>query len=178
MGHLITRLLNSLSDLKAKILMLGLDNAGKTTILYQMKLNEVVASVPTVGFNVEEVNYKGLHFSVWDIGGQTKLRDLWHHYYSGSDAVIYVLDSSDEERLQLAKETLENVIDHPDMVNCPVLIFANKMDMASLRPVQLVEKMGLHKSKRAWHLQPCCGLNGDGIIEGFEWLRKELKNRK
>lgn len=103
MGQIINRLLNSLSDLKAKILMLGLDNAGKTTILYQMKLNEAVASVPTVGFNVEEVNYKGLHFNVWDIGGQTKLRSLWHHYYSGSDAVIYVLDSSDEERIELAK---------------------------------------------------------------------------
>ena len=106
MGQYILRILNSFSDMKAKILMLGLDGAGKTTILYQMKLNEAVSSVPTVGFNVEEVNYKGLQFTVWDIGGQTKLRDLWHHYYQGSDAVIYVLDSADEERIQLAKETL------------------------------------------------------------------------
>jgi ADP-ribosylation factor protein 1 len=60
-----------------------------------MKLNELVCSVPTVGFNVEEINYKGLSFNVWDIAGQTKLRDLWHHYYNGSDAVIYVLDSAD-----------------------------------------------------------------------------------
>jgi len=106
MGQYIFRILNSFSDMKAKILMLGLDNAGKTTILYQMKLNEAVSSVPTVGFNVEEINYKGLQFTVWDIGGQSKLRDLWHHYYQGSDAVIYVLDSADEERIQLAKETL------------------------------------------------------------------------
>ena len=106
MGQYILRILNSFSDMKAKILMLGLDGAGKTTILYQMKLNEAVSSVPTVGFNVEEINYKGLQFTVWDIGGQTKLRDLWHHYYQGSDAVIYVLDSADEERIQLAKETL------------------------------------------------------------------------
>ena len=178
MGAIINKLLNSLSDMKAKILMLGLDNAGKTTILYQMKLNEAVASVPTVGFNVEEVNYKGLQFNVWDIGGQTKLRSLWHHYYSGSDAVIYVLDSSDEERIQLARDTLEEVINNPDMLHCPLLLFANKMDMTSLRPAALVEKMGLHHTKRPWHLQPCCGLNGDGIIEGFEWLRKELKNKK
>lgn len=106
MGQYIFRILNSFSDMKAKILMLGLDGAGKTTILYQMKLNEAVSSVPTVGFNVEEINYKGLQFTVWDIGGQSKLRDLWHHYYQGSDAVIYVLDSADEERIQLAKETL------------------------------------------------------------------------
>ena len=74
MGQLIAKLLNSFSDMKCKILMLGLDAAGKTTILYQMKLNEAISSVPTVGFNVEEVNYKGLHFTVWDIGGQTRLR--------------------------------------------------------------------------------------------------------
>ena len=94
-----------------------------------------------MGFNVEEVQYRGLHFNIWDIGGQTKLRDLWHHYYSGSDAVIYVLDSSDEARIDLARETLENVISHPDMANCPVLVLANKMDVATLRPVQIVEKM-------------------------------------
>jgi len=95
MGHLLAKIINSFADMKSKILMLGLDNAGKTTILYQMKFNEVAASVPTVGFNVEEINYRGLNFTVWDIGGQTRLRDLWHHYYDGSDAIIYVLDASD-----------------------------------------------------------------------------------
>lgn len=167
MGQYIFKILNSFSDMKAKILMLGLDGAGKTTILYQMKLNETVSSVPTVGFNVEEVNYRGLNFTVWDIGGQTRLRELWHHYYNGSNAIIYVLDSADIERIALAKETLESVISHPDMLQCPVLIFANKMDLTTLRPVEIVEKMGLHKYKRAWHMQPCCGINGDGIIEGF-----------
>ena len=96
MGQLIFRILNSFSDMKAKILMLGLDAAGKTTILYQMKLNENVASVPTIGFNVEEVNYKGLQFTVWDIGAQGKIIDLWHHYFEGTDALIYVVDSADE----------------------------------------------------------------------------------
>ena len=81
--------------MKAKIVMIGLDNAGKTTILYKMKLNEVVHSVPTIGFNVENIKYKNLEFSVWDIGGQTRLVNLWHHYYENTDAVIYVLDSSD-----------------------------------------------------------------------------------
>jgi ADP-ribosylation factor protein 6 len=99
MGQLIFRILNSFSDMKAKILMLGLDAAGKTTILYQMKLNENVASVPTIGFNVEEVNYKGLQFTVWDIGAQGKIIGLWHHYFEGTDALIYVVDSADEERL-------------------------------------------------------------------------------
>ena len=131
--------------------------------------------MPTVGFNVEEINYKGLSFTVWDIGGQTRLRELWHHYYRDSNAVIYVLDASDEERFQLAKETLENTLSSPDMEKVPVLVFANKMNMSRKRPIELVEAMGLHKSRRTWHLQPCCGLNGEGIVEGFEWLRKEVK---
>ena len=115
---------------------------------------------------------------MWDIGGQTKLINLWHHYFSGSDAVIYVLDSSDTDRLALAKETLSNVINADGMTHCPVLVFANKMDISTLRPNEIVEKLGLHKEKRAWHLQPCCGLNGEGIIEGFEWLKNEVKKSK
>lgn len=77
------------------------------------------------------------------------------------------MDAADNDRIELAKETLEEVINHPDMTQCPVLVFANKMDIATLRPIQIVEKMGLHKFKRQWHMQPCCGLNGEGIIEGF-----------
>lgn len=98
MGPYIAKLLNSFSDIKAKILMLGLDGAGKTTVLYQMKLHENIHSVPTIGFNVEQVDYKGLKFTIWDIGGQSKLIELWHHYYSNSDAIIYVLDTSDSDR--------------------------------------------------------------------------------
>lgn len=112
MGSILSNFISSFGNMRAKILMLGLDGAGKTTILYQFKLNEAVNSVPTIGFNVEEVNYKNLKFTIWDIGGQTKLRNMWHYYYEGGDAVIYVLDSSDTERLQLAKETLDAVINH------------------------------------------------------------------
>lgn len=110
MGQLLTNILNSFSSMKARILMLGLDGAGKTTILYKMKINETLSTVPTIGFNVEEVKYKNLEFMIWDIGGQTKLRGLWHHYYDGANALIYVLDSSDNSRLQLAKDTLEGVL--------------------------------------------------------------------
>ena len=75
--------------------MIGLDAAGKTTLLYKLKLNETINCVPTIGFNVEEVQYKNLKFNIWDIGGQTRLMNMWHYYFDGSDAVIYVLDSAD-----------------------------------------------------------------------------------
>jgi small GTP-binding protein len=116
MGNLITRLLDSFSSKDPKrILMLGLDAAGKTTILYKLKLGETVASVPTIGFNVETVEYKNLKWTIWDIGGQKKIRDLWKHYLINNDAIIYVLDSSDEDRIQEARQTLDWLIQSEEL---------------------------------------------------------------
>ena len=78
----------------ARIVLVGLDNAGKTTILYKLKLGEVVTTIPTIGFNVESVVYKNISMTVWDVGGQTKIRPLWQHYYENTDAVIYAVDSA------------------------------------------------------------------------------------
>merc|ERR1719414_1911262 len=86
-----------------RILMVGLDAAGKTTILYKLKLGEVVTTIPTVGFNVETVEYKNLSFTVWDIGGQDKIRKLWRHYYLGSAGVIFIVDSNDRDRNEDAR---------------------------------------------------------------------------
>jgi ADP-ribosylation factor protein 1 len=126
MGNLITRLLDSFSSKDPKrILMLGLDAAGKTTILYKLKLGETVASVPTIGFNVETVEYKNLKWTIWDIGGQKKIRDLWKHYLINNDAIIYVLDSSDEDRIQEARQTLDWLIQSEELKDAPILVFAN-----------------------------------------------------
>merc|ERR1712099_228399 len=87
-----------------RILMVGLDAAGKTTVLYRLKLNEVVTTIPTIGFNVETVEYKNLRFTVWDVGGQDKIRPLWRHYYQGTNGLIYVVDSNDRDRVENARE--------------------------------------------------------------------------
>merc|ERR1712159_783111 len=78
-----------------RILMVGLDAAGKTTILYKLKLGEVGTTIPTIGFNVEAVTYKNITFTVWDVGGQDKIRPLWRHYYEDAHGVIFVVDSND-----------------------------------------------------------------------------------
>merc|ERR1712113_47862 len=82
-----------------RILMVGLDNAGKTTVLYKLKLGEVIHTIPTIGFNVEQVQYKNINFTVWDVGGQDKIRPLWRHYYKNTQAVIFVVDSGDRDRI-------------------------------------------------------------------------------
>lgn len=97
MGLMLSGLLQKVSSMKSlmmgtkevRILMVGLDSAGKTTILYKLKLNEdEINTVPTVGFNVETVNYKKLSFTVWDVGGQDKIRNLWRHYFQNTDGML------------------------------------------------------------------------------------------
>jgi len=101
MGNLFKKLFSSQKMLKnqSKILMLGLDAAGKTTILYALKLGKINNTIPTIGFNVEELHYEKVSFMVWDVGGQEKLRNLWAHYYEGTNGLIFVVDSSDQERI-------------------------------------------------------------------------------
>merc|ERR1712053_21971 len=82
-----------------RILMVGLDAAGKTTILYKLKLGEIVTTIPTIGFNVETVEYRNISFTVWDVGGQDKIRPLWRHYYQNTQGIIFVVDSNDRDRI-------------------------------------------------------------------------------
>merc|ERR1712194_61240 len=98
-----------------RILMVGLDAAGKTTILYKLKLGEVVTTIPTIGFNVETVEYKNLSFTVWDVVGQDKIRPLWRHYYQGTNGLIYVVDSNDRDRVEDAREELTKMLNEDEM---------------------------------------------------------------
>lgn len=96
MGNIIKNLFTKkIPKKQCKVVMLGLDGAGKTTILYSLKLGDVINTIPTIGFNVEELNFKTIKFMVWDVGGQEKLRNLWTHYFDKARALIYVIDSSD-----------------------------------------------------------------------------------
>ena len=107
MGLTFSKLFDRLWGKKEmRILMVGLDAAGKTTILYKLKLGEIVTTIPTIGFNVESVTYKNLNFNVWDLGGQTSIRPYWRCYYSNTAAVVFVVDSTDIERLGTAAEEL------------------------------------------------------------------------
>ena len=104
---LVSKLLTTLLGSKeVRVLILGLDNAGKTTILYKLQMGEVVTTVPTIGFNVETVQYKNLRFQVWDLGGQTSIRPYWRCYYQNTSAIIYVVDSSDSDRMGISKQEL------------------------------------------------------------------------
>merc|ERR1711990_782280 len=102
------------------------DAAGKTTILYKLKLGEVVTTIPTIGFNVETVEYKNLSFTVWDVGGQDRIRKLWRHYYQGTEGLIFVVDSNDRDRIEDAREELTKLLPEDAMRDAVVLVLANK----------------------------------------------------
>ena len=163
------------SHKNVRIVMLGLDGAGKTSILYKLKLNEIITTIPTVGFNVEAIQYKNITMTIWDVGGQDKLRKLWSYYYEATCALIFVVDSSDTERLIEAREEMWSVLNDSEMDGKPILIFANKQDMTNaVTDVYITEKFGMLNCKsHSWKVQPCCATNGEGLYEGLEWLSKE-----
>jgi len=182
MGSLLARIeraMDSLSRRERRILLLGLDAAGKTTVLYKLQLGEAVLTIPTVGFNVETVRYKRMDMSVWDVGGQTKLRPLWRHYYRNTDALIFVVDSADVDRLAEAREELHHVLSDDEMRGAVVLVFSNKQDLPGAESVaSLSDKMGLAALReRQWMVQGCCATSGDGLYEGLDWLSAALDRR-
>ena len=175
MGSWFSRLFNFTTE--KKLLMLGLDAAGKTTILYKLKLGENVTSIPTIGFNVEEVSFMNLKMSIWDIGGQDKIRPLWKHYFDSCDGLIFVVDSADTSRIGEAKDELMKLHRASSIRNdVPFLIIANKQDLPTSKGVHdICEGLGcaiMHSRK--WYIQGCCAVNGEGLYEGLTWLRNEM----
>ncbi|XP_040293237.1 ADP-ribosylation factor 1-like [Bufo bufo] len=186
MGLLLSSLhqtLKKFTGYEARILMLGLDAAGKTTILYKLKLHETVTTIPTIGFNVETVEpMRNVTFTVWDVGGQDRIRALWKHYYQNTDGLIFVVDSADPERYLEANSELTAILENDEMRGVPFVVMANKQDLpGARRPGELSEELGLRKIKgHQWHVQGCCATTGDGLIEGLEVLTdlvKQVKNK-
>ena len=216
-----------------RILMVGLDAAGKTTILYKLKLGDVITSIPTIGFNVETVEYKNIEFTVWDIGGQFRvhsnsichhiivylhnfsphlslyfsihhypltcaltaishhrhmIRPLWRHYYHGTEAVIFVVDSNDRERIspnQYCQEDnaqfeLHSLLEDDLLKDAALLVLANKQDLPNAMNVnEITQKLELNKMKnRQWYIQSTCATTGDGLYEGLDWLSNTLRRNQ
>uniref|UniRef100_A0A7S2YCR3 ADP-ribosylation factor-like protein 1 n=2 Tax=Entomoneis paludosa TaxID=265537 RepID=A0A7S2YCR3_9STRA len=183
MGILMSRLFESLFGSKeVRILILGLDNAGKTTILYRLQNegDEVVQTIPTIGFNVETLQYKNIKFQVWDLGGQTSIRPYWRCYYPNTDAIIFVVDSADIERMSVARGELTAMLEEEDLKDSILLVFANKQDQkGALNAEQISDALGLPEVRnRQWSIQETSALKGKGMFEGFDWLVTSIKGEE
>lgn len=160
--------------------MVGLDAAGKTSILYQLKMSELVKTIPTIGFNVETLDYKGLTFTIWDVGGQDKIRMLWKHYYQNTDGIIFVVDSNDKDRIKLSEEVLKLMLGEEELKNSALLIMANKQDLSgSLSPNEISQQLGMKEVKdRHWLVQGTSAQTGQGLKEGLDWMANTLLKQK
>lgn len=181
MGNIMLRLFRRLlGKEELRLLMVGLDAAGKTTILYHLKLDEAVNTLPTIGFNVEVIEYKNITFTVWDIGGQDKIRTLWRLYFQETQGLIFVVDSNDRERIQEAKDELYRLLKEDELKRAALLVLANKQDLPeAMTASELSECLKLHSLRsRNWYIQSTCALKGQGIFEGLEWLAQQIHLRK
>ncbi|XP_005169621.1 ADP ribosylation factor like GTPase 3, like 2 isoform X1 [Danio rerio] len=167
------------SELELRILLLGLDNAGKTTLLKSLASEDVNTITPTQGFNIKTVASRGMKLNVWDIGGQRKIRPFWKKYLENTDLLVYVIDSADKKRFE---ETglLSELIDEENLCGVPVLIFANKQDLGTAAPAsEIAEGLNLHTYRdRVWQIQACSAITGEGVQDGMNWICNNLVNRK
>ncbi|OBZ76266.1 ADP-ribosylation factor 3 [Grifola frondosa] len=187
MGLSLSSLFSSLSSLvrwskdqDVRILMLGLDSAGKTTILYRLQIGEVVSTIPTIGFNVETVQYKNIKFQVWDLGGQSSIRPYWRCYFPNTAAIIYVIDASDTARLPTARSELLTMLSEDELAGVPLLVFCNKQDVeGALPPEAISEQLGLAggEKERQWSVRGSCAIKGEGLEDGMDWLVNAIQKK-
>jgi ADP-ribosylation factor protein 1 len=177
MGNLYSLFSSWMQTEPARILLLGLDAAGKTSILYKVKLNENIQTIPTIGFNVETVTpCKGISFTVWDVGGQYKIRQLWKYYYQNSNGLMFVVDSSDPSRIQEAREELHGILNDDSMRGVPVTIMANKADLPNaMSASSVVQGLALDKLSNKWFIQRTCATSGEGLYEAMEQMGTMVK---
>ena len=181
MGFFFSKLWNNLlSKKEIRILMLGLDAAGKTTILHQLGKKGEVKTLPTIGFNVESLDYKNFNFIVFDIGGADKMRLLFRHYYQNTKGLIFVVDSHDRDRIEEAAEELKKMLAEEELKDCCVLFMANKQDLNdALSTDEVTKALGMESLKeRTWFVQGTSGITGQGLEEGLNWMASVLLNKK
>lgn len=139
----------------------------------------MVTTIPTIGFNVEKVEYRNISFTIWDVGGQGKIRPLWRHYYQGTQGLIFVVDSNDSERLEEAANELFRLLADDTLRDAIVLVLANKQDLPeAVSTTEMSDKLGLFRIRsHEWFIQPCSALTGAGVYEGIDWLARALAKR-
>jgi len=160
-------------DRQIRLLLLGLDNAGKTTILKALANEEHLTTTPTQGFNIKTVSTKeGFKLNVWDIGGQETIRAYWKNYYENTDILIYVIDSADQKRFEESGVCLMELLEEEKLNGVPVLIFANKQDlMGAAKQDQIMKDMGLTDIKdRKMQVQACSATTKQGLEDGLKWI--------
>lgn len=171
--ELLTKYEKNEKDLK--LLILGLDNAGKTTILKNLTNEEPKNLTPTQGFNIKSITNENFKLSLWDIGGQESIRQYWKHYYEKTSGIIFVIDSSDDERVKECNTELKILINDKLLQGVPLLVYANKQDLIGLDCDEISNSLELDTiTNRKWSIFSCSAIKNEGVNEGISWLLSEI----
>lgn len=167
------------AEKEARILVLGLDNSGKTTILKKLSEEDIQHIMPTQGFNIKSLQHEGFKLNVWDIGGQKAIRPYWRNYYDNADALVYVIDSADRRRLEESGVELSELLQEDQLAGVTLLVFANKADLINAQEAsEIAGAMDLHSIRdRTWNIQACSAKDGTGLDEGMEWLVSNMNKQ-
>ncbi|OQE23609.1 hypothetical protein PENSTE_c008G03240 [Penicillium steckii] len=188
-----------LKDKEMRILMLGLDNAGKTTIVKRIMNEDVTSVSPTLGFIIKTIDFEGYKLNIWDVGGQRTLRSYWKNYFEKTDTLVWVVDATDRLRVEDCREELaglllEEVCRFPmtiyivilraksilkRLMGASLLVFLNKTDVEHCMTEEEVrERLGLDLIKtHKWTILPCSAMTGHNLQEGLKWVVQDAKDR-
>jgi len=164
---------------EVRLLMLGLDNAGKTTIVKKFNGEDISTISPTLGFNIKTLEHRGFKLNVWDVGGQKSLRSYWRNYFETTDGLIWVVDSVDRRRLDDCRQELDGLLVEERLAGATLLVFANKQDLpGALSSEAIKEALDLENLKtHHWMIFGCSAVTGDHLLEGIDWLVDDISSR-
>lgn len=164
-----------------RILMLGLDNAGKTTCVKKFCGEDTNSISPTLGFQITAFTFCGCTLNIWDVGGQQSLRSYWRNYFESTDGLIWVVDSNDAERLAVCKEELHTLLKEERLAGASLLIFLNKVDISTSLSAEAIEKLldvdAIRQGRRHVYLCACSAKTGEGLLEGMKWIVQDVSQR-
>ncbi|KZZ87440.1 Small GTPase superfamily, ARF/SAR type [Ascosphaera apis ARSEF 7405] len=168
-----------LKDKELRVLMLGLDNAGKTTIVKKIMKEDVMTVSPTLGFIIKTIDFDGYKLNIWDVGGQKTLRSYWRNYFEKTDVLIWVVDATDRLRTEDCREELAGLLLEERLTGASLLIFLNKVDVEGCMTVEEVrEALKLDEIKtHTWTILPCSAMTGQNLTEGLDWVVTDAKRR-
>ncbi|MCJ1482909.1 hypothetical protein MMC06_003075 [Schaereria dolodes] len=168
-----------LKDKEMRILMLGLDNAGKTTIVKRIMNEDVNTVTPTLGFIIKTIDYEGYKLNIWDVGGQKTLRSYWRNYFEKTDALIWVVDATDRLRLQDCREELAGLLLEERLMGASLLVFSNKTDIGECMTDDEIRRgLQLDSIKtHNWIIVRCSAITGENLQNGLAWVVQDAKDK-